>query len=262
MIYYVYILRDPRKENEPFYVGKGKDKRAESHLNSNNNDNPFKTNIINKIKAAGLEPVVEYHSENLVESVAFTWEISLIKQYGRRDLGLGPLTNLTDGGEGTSGHIRTEETQSRWYETRKQSGYKHSADVIEKIAKSNTGKKRSEYTRHKLSESHIGKVQTTESNQKRSQSLKGRKISAEQKKNLSESRIGDNNPMFGKESPMKGKTHSDETKNKIRISRKLQITSEETRKKMSESHKLRYKLKKEKEINEFKTICENDGRSV
>ena len=122
-IFYVYhhINID---NNEVFYVGKGKDKRAKSHTNSNNDDNPFKTNVINKIKAAGLEPIIEYHSENLTEGIAFIQEISLIKKYGRRDLGLGPLTNLTDGGEGSSGHIRSEEAQEKWYKSRKASGYK------------------------------------------------------------------------------------------------------------------------------------------
>lgn len=247
MIYYVYILRDPRKEDEPFYVGKGKDKRAESHLNSNKEDNPFKTNVINKIKADGLNPVIEYHSENLTESVALNQEIALIKQYGRRDLGLGPLTNLTDGGEGTSGYIRTEESQAKWYESRKISGYKHSADVIDKIAKSNTGKKRSEETKRKLSESHLGKPQSEESNRKRSETQKGRTLPEKQKLFLSESRMGKGNPMFGKESPMKGRTHSEETKDKIRAARKLQVTSEETRQKMSDAQKLRHKLRKDKE---------------
>jgi hypothetical protein len=248
MIYYVYILRDPRKENEPFYVGKGKDKRAKSHTNSNNDDNPFKTNVINKIKAAGLEPIIEYHSENLTEGIAFIQEISLIKKYGRRDLGLGPLTNLTDGGEGSSGHIRSEEAQEKWYKSRKASGYKHSIDVIDKIAKSNTGKSRSEETKRKLSESHIGKIQTADSNQKRSIALKGRTIPEEQKLFLSESRMGENNPMFGKESPMKGKTHSEESKNKIKEARSRQIITEETKRKMSEAHKLRHQLRKEKEV--------------
>lgn len=247
MIYYVYILRDPRKENEPFYVGKGKDRRAESHLASNNDDNPFKANVINKIRNSGLEPIVEYYNENLTESVAFTQEIALIKQYGRRDLGLGPLTNLTDGGEGTSGHIRTEESQAKWHESRKISGYRHSADVIDKIAKSNTGKKRSTETKRKLSDLHKGRVQSDESNRKRSETQKGRPLPEKQKLFLSESRMGEGNPMFGKESPMKGRTHSVETKDKIRAARKLQVTSEETRQKMSDAQKLRHKLRKDKE---------------
>lgn len=244
MIYYVYILRDPRKENEPFYVGKGKDNRVEFHGNKADVHNPFKINVINKIKEVGLEPVIEYYRENLEESVAFSEEIALIKQYGRRDNGTGILTNLTDGGEGSSGYIRSEDATEKWYDSRKNSGYKHPIEVIEKIAKSNTGKKRSSETKKKLSESHIGKIQTEESNKKRSEKLKGRKISEEQKRFLSESRIGENNPMFGKDSPMKGKTHSEESKNKIKEARSKQITSEETKRKMSESQKQRYLLKR------------------
>lgn len=245
MIYYVYILLDPRKNNEPFYVGKGKDKRAESHIDRDDKHNPLKTNVINKIKESGLIPVIEYHKENLCENIAFLEEIRLIKLYGRRDLGTGILTNLTDGGEGAAGYIRTEKDQEKWNNSRKKSGYKHPEEVIEKISASNTGKKRSIETKKKLSESHIGKTQTNESNRKRSESLKGRKISEEQRKNLSDTRKGENNPMFGKESPMKGKSHTEESKNKIKIARQHQVISDETKKKMSEAQKRRHLLNKE-----------------
>jgi hypothetical protein len=245
MVYYVYILRDPRKENEPFYVGKGKDSRAEFHGNKADIHNPFKTNVINKIKEVGLEPVIEYYKEHIEESIAFAEEIALIKQYGRRDNGTGILTNLTDGGEGSSGYIRTAGATEKWYATRKNSGYRHSEEVKGRIAKSNTGQKRSEETKKRLSESHIGKIQSEESNLKRSAKLKGRTISEEQKKSLSENRLGSNNPMFGKDSPMKGKTHSEETKNKIKEARQKQVISEETKLKMSESAKRRHKVRKE-----------------
>lgn len=249
MIYYVYILRDPRKENEPFYVGKGKDKRAESHMNKDDEHNLFKTNVINKIRGNGLEPLIEYYKENLEESEAFLLEINLIKKYGRRDLGTGILTNLTDGGEGSSGYRRTKEDLEKWLSTREITGYKHSDEIIEKISESNRGKKRSAETKRKLSESHLGKIQTEESNQKRSIALKGRKISDEQRRNLSKSRMGKNNPMFGKESPMKGKIHTEDSKNKIREARSKQIMSEETKRKMSESQRMRHQLRRSNIMN-------------
>jgi hypothetical protein len=43
------------------------------------------------------------------EQAAFDKEVELIALYGRRDLGRGALFNLTDGGEGASGSIRTAE---------------------------------------------------------------------------------------------------------------------------------------------------------
>ena len=60
------------------------------------------------------------------------------------------------------------------------------------------------------------------------------------KEHLSKSRMGENNPMFGKISPNKGKKLSDEIKNKIKEARSKQTFSEETRLKMAESQRLRH----------------------
>jgi hypothetical protein len=48
-------------------------------------------------------------ADNLDEASAFVEEIRLIATYGRRDLKAGYLFNLTDGGEGLSGALRTPE---------------------------------------------------------------------------------------------------------------------------------------------------------
>ena len=82
---------------------------------------------------------------------------------------------------------------------------------------------------------------------KNSEAKKGKKPSEEIKKKMSEAKSGENNPMFGKkgeESPNFGRKHTPEAK--ARISKALsgenhpmygQKLSEETRKKMSETHK-------------------------
>lgn len=87
-LYYVYGLIDPCN-NLPFYIGKGKDNRAFSHLNENINrnkiDNKRKFNKIKSIKSQGLEPFIEFYAQNIEdENLAYEIEESLIKKYGRK----------------------------------------------------------------------------------------------------------------------------------------------------------------------------------
>lgn len=121
----IYIYYNPLKNNQEFYVGEtGTDyrwlfhlKEAEKFIRQNrsnkwieeNADNPHKTRTIMKILRAGLEPKIEKVLEGVDEQTAKAEEIRLIALYGRADLGLGPLTNMTDGGDGQSGRIWTEE---------------------------------------------------------------------------------------------------------------------------------------------------------
>lgn len=95
--YYVYILRDPRKNNSPFYIGKGTGDRANSHLwqSKKNAENPWKHNKIASIREAGLEPIVDYCKTGLTESEAYDLEAELIKLYGRAKIDpAGILTNI------------------------------------------------------------------------------------------------------------------------------------------------------------------------
>ena len=62
----------------------------------------------------------------------------MIAVFGRKDLGTGILYNRTDGGEGISGTILSEETKQKMSESRKGHknhfyGRKHSAESIEKM---------------------------------------------------------------------------------------------------------------------------------
>lgn len=114
--FYVYCLLDPRKPgpfrygkwvftHEPFYVGKGSNDRAFDHLKETSSYNPFKGRVIRKILKEELELIVTIKKKHLSEIDAFELEKSLISKIGRRQLKLGPLTNLTDGGEGVSGKV-------------------------------------------------------------------------------------------------------------------------------------------------------------
>lgn len=110
---YVYIYLNPLKPGrytygnfisflyEPFYVGKGKDKRCYNGLKDN--FNPFKKNTIKSIKNKKLSVFILKILNNTTEENAFLFEKYLIGIIGRKDLKRGTLTNLTNGGEGVSG---------------------------------------------------------------------------------------------------------------------------------------------------------------
>lgn len=129
MNYYTYIYYDPIRNNEPIYVGKGKDDRAWAHL-SRKDKHPL-THRIEFIKKQNSLPIIGIYG-SLTESESFELEVNLIKEFGRKDLGKGPLLNLTDGGE---------------FELNP------SPITRDKALKTNKGQKRSEETRRKMSES-------------------------------------------------------------------------------------------------------------
>lgn len=100
MNFYVYHLIDP-SSMLPFYVGKGKGSRAQSHLDYYDTHNNYKNNKIKSLRAKGLEPLVEYVIENVTEQEAWDREILDIAKYGRKDIDVGGiLTNRTMGSKG------------------------------------------------------------------------------------------------------------------------------------------------------------------
>lgn len=106
-LYYVYIIWKSYTDiPEPFYVGKGRRYRFTQHEKpSEMKIKTHKVNIIEKHHALGINPlysIVEFFKD---EDDALQLEMELIEQIGRADLGEGPLTNRTDGGDGTRGHL-------------------------------------------------------------------------------------------------------------------------------------------------------------
>jgi hypothetical protein len=112
-MFYVYVYRDPRplKKDQPVYVGKGTGDRDISHWSKGSHNKPFQ-DFISHLKQRGLVALCERVLETGVEAEAFTKEIELIALYGRRNTGTGTLFNLTDGGEGASGMIKTAEQRA------------------------------------------------------------------------------------------------------------------------------------------------------
>ena len=141
MVFYIYTILDPRKPGvyeylgfefdfEPFYIGKG----HESRLSINRNRNNFCTNKINKIyNTLGEYPISKIVKNNLSEDKAFDLELKLIKAIGRCDKGNGPLTNLTDGGEGMIGYVMPDSVKAKI--RKKRTGCRHSDETKRKISK-------------------------------------------------------------------------------------------------------------------------------
>lgn len=98
IMYYVYQLVDPRN-SQPFYIGKGKGRRAKTHLwEIPETRNVYKENKIASIRNDGLEPIIEYVAENIIdETLAYDIESTLIKKYGRKGYDKnGTLTNICE----------------------------------------------------------------------------------------------------------------------------------------------------------------------
>ena len=188
MHYYTYAYL--REDKTPYYIGKGKGNRE--YKRSRNDIRPPKD-----------KSRVIYLKQNLTEEEAFKHEIYMIAVFGRKDLGTGILRNKTDGGEGVSGRILSQESRRK----------------ISEANKGNTnclGKTHSEESRKKMSESQKGNTK-----------MLGKTHSEETKRKMSDSSKGNTNFL--------GKTHSEETKRKMSEIKKN--PSEETRRKLSEAQK-------------------------
>lgn len=185
MKFYVYIYRDPTS-GQPFYVGKGKGPRYSRHL-KRQDKHPL-TQKIQKLSALNEEPridVIEMPSEGF----ALRAEEFLIAYFGRKDLGLGPLLNLTDGGEGSSGIKMSQATKDKLSlafrgkrqtpETiaKRMAGRKPlSEEARERISKSKRGVPLTEEHKAKLAAAKLGKVRGPRSEETKA------KISASKRK--------------------------------------------------------------------------------
>jgi hypothetical protein len=116
--FYVYALIDPRhKKGNVFYIGKGtctksaSAERNQIHLRrciAGKHYNAKLQNKIKKILKRGLVYGVEFLFSTANEQECLDKEMFYIAFFGRKT-----LTNLTDGGEGISGLIRTESHKAK-----------------------------------------------------------------------------------------------------------------------------------------------------
>jgi hypothetical protein len=102
-------LADLIFEFEPFYVGKGKGRRFERTYKEAiaNRGTKHRHNKIRSIVKHGLEPIIIKVFKDISEQEAFAKEVELIEAFKPY------LTNLTNGGDGSSGHVKTEESKHK-----------------------------------------------------------------------------------------------------------------------------------------------------
>lgn len=189
---YIYVIK--RSNGEPFYVGVGQKRRVGCHERESRNTkkHSHKLSIIR-----GDDVVYEIVSWFDQWAEAAAEEMRLIALYGRRDKGTGILTNLTDGGEGAPGVVRSQDQRRHLseiktgvplsYEHRaalseawmtpariegiaktasKLRGRQHTPEHKAKISAALTGIEKSDDTRKKLSDALVGRTFSPETIEK------------------------------------------------------------------------------------------------
>lgn len=239
--FYVYVLFRPWN-GTPFYVGKGSKGRFGWHRRAvarQRNDRTGK--ILRKADELGLEiPAVKIR-EGMDEREAHSLEVALISALGRDADGL--LANLTDGGEGTSGIVRTsahnEKVRTALSGNKNSLGTKRSPDTIEKLRAAqsqrsaatieklraaNLGKKLSDEHRAKLSQAKKGKKQAAAHVESRASANRGKTRSAKARANLSAGQVGNKNGI--------GRVVSPEVRAKIAAATKARWENPEGRRRL------------------------------
>ena len=167
--FYVYVHRKV-SNGEVFYVGKGKLDRAW---------NKVARSRYWKAIASKHGFSVEIIQDGMQEWWAFELEIELIQKYGREN-----LCNLTDGGDGSSGHFHSEESIA------KMKGHPVTEETRKKISAGNKGKKRDQAERDRISAMNSGRKRSEEARKRTSISLTGRSVTEETRKKISAANTG------------------------------------------------------------------------
>ena len=198
----VYALRRTSSPMEYRYVGVTRHEtpypRLKGHIAAANRGSKYPVYCWMRKHAEDIEVVMLDHASTMEE--AFSIEILRIyefKEKGHR------LLNVTAGGEGCIGLTHSDTTKNKISDSLK--GRVFSAEHLEKIRLSNTGR-----TRSKEAKNNMSKAQ------------KGRLASEETKKKMSEAH--------------EGKKHSEASKAKMVISQNNRILSEEARDKISKAN--------------------------
>lgn len=213
--FYVYYLRRPDKPDpmdpdlgQPFYVGKGSNGRVNCHrkeaidLLHKSGRKSYKISIIYGLFGQGLDFQEDIVCNNLDEQEAFDLEVEAIQLYGRKNNSTGILANLTDGREGASGVIRSEELRKRMSDARKGDknpmyGKKQSEEANRKRSETQKGrispmkgKHHTDEAKRKLSIAGLERKHSPESIERMKQAKLGHTVTEETKEKMRQARLG------------------------------------------------------------------------
>ena len=202
-IYYCYVYLDTRKpgtfefedlkfDYEPFYIGKGKNRRSHYHLIyvKRRIDQTFRHHFLRKIKKIledKLEPEIIFLKRNISEKESYVLETSTIEK-----IGLSNLTNIFPGGKGGR-HNKNFAGKKHSIEAKRKMSIAHkgklnpmygdkyfrSKEGSESFSTKTSGEKhhyfnakRDDKTKEKISKSLMGFEWTDEEKKKRSRGMK------------------------------------------------------------------------------------------
>lgn len=185
MEFYTYAHSKP--DGTIFYIGKGRKKRAYDLIKRN----VYWKRVVEKY---GI-PTVEILANWKTEKEALDHEVLLISCF--KDMGY-KLTNLTDGGEGSSGFKHSQESIAKIVKVKTEQpsrywlGKPRSQETKDKISKAlmGVGRPHTEEAKKKISLSHTGKKQASPSLETRKKlSLATKKVWEARKLKQMEKRI-------------------------------------------------------------------------
>jgi hypothetical protein len=173
---YAYL----REDGTPYYIGKGRGRRAFCDWGRCCKKPPHDRILFLKT--------------GLTEQEAFKHEIYMIAVLGRKDTGTGILRNMSEGGIGggaMTGRVHSEKSKEKIrlanLGKQKRLGQKNTLEHNLKISKAHIGKRLSPEHRQKMSEVRKGKKRgplSEETKEKIRQSLLGKKHSPERCENI------------------------------------------------------------------------------
>lgn len=181
--HYVYI-HYATDNGEPFYVGKGSRRLRDKGCQFERACATFPRNLAwrRTVLSRGLR--IEIIAMCRTDVAAQELEMRLIAQFGRIDLGTGPLVNVTDGGDGHAGLVASEELR----------------------------RKRSQNAKGPRSKAWVASIRIARKNGGNGGVVKrGDKLSENWRRNLATGKLGERNPWFGKPSPVSRKVRNTET---------------------------------------------------